>query len=260
MFRGHNTARESGCNSSCHTKFRRRMDQLMDPTRSHPSTPRHAPLHAPLKHWTKECRPIINHSGISDRSREQHEANLSPVGVYKLTPITAALGPDSAPFHNHTHSAALHICIDIMFEIDWTTEEDLARRRPKASTIHGWLRMWRGTFAGNERVRQQGRYEMKVARALRAHDAKKSQAAGGNSGPLSLFRIGSNRRNAKSIPSNPRPMPTKRKSGSSGGANKGQHYTRHGHSSHARPEATHHHRSHSAKSRTRPSRQSSGRR
>ena len=43
MFRGHNTARESGCNSSCHTKFRRRMDQLMDPTRSHPSTPRHAP-------------------------------------------------------------------------------------------------------------------------------------------------------------------------------------------------------------------------
>ena len=140
MFRGHNTARESGCNSSCHTKFRRRMDQFMDPTRFHSSTPRHAPLHAPLKHKTKysrapisigaigECRPIINHSGISDRSREQHEANLSPVGVYKLTPITAALGPDSAPFHNHTHSAALHICIDIMFEIDWTTVRVSTRR------------------------------------------------------------------------------------------------------------------------------------
>jgi hypothetical protein len=65
----------------------------------------------------------MNHSDISDRSREQHEAYLSPVGVYKVTPITAALGPNSAPFHNHTHTAVLHICIDIMFEldIDWTT-------------------------------------------------------------------------------------------------------------------------------------------
>jgi len=168
--------------------------------------------------------------------------------------------------------------IDI--DIDWTTEDDRGRRRPKASTIHGWLRMWRGTFAGNERVRQQGRHEMKVARALREYDSKKS---GGNGGPFSLLRGLSNRRNAqvatarptpqrhkssssrhhrggnKSHPA-PRPMPTKRKSSSSG-ANKGHHPSRHGHS-HAstRPEATHHHRSHSANSRTRPSRQASGRR
>ncbi|KAI0298862.1 hypothetical protein BC826DRAFT_1102922 [Russula brevipes] len=92
-----------------------------------------------------------------------------------------------------------------MFEIDWTTEEDRRRHRTKASTIHGWLRMWRGTLAGNERVRQQGRYEMKVARALREYKQKQkqAQAAGGNSGPLALFNFGSlgKRRNAAPKPS-----------------------------------------------------------
>ncbi|KAN0126515.1 hypothetical protein V8E52_000155 [Russula decolorans] len=160
------------------------------------------------------------------------------------------------------------------FEIDWTTEEDRRRRRPKASTIHGWLRMWRGTFAGNEKVRQKGRYEMKLARALREHDRKKA------GGPFSFFRFGSlgNRRNAQiaapqpqrhrsngsrhyrsgsqSNHNPPRPMPAKRKSSSSG-ANKG-HPARH--HSHDRPGPTRHRSSQSAQSRTRPSRHASGRR
>jgi hypothetical protein len=155
------------------------------------------------------------------------------------------------------------------------------RRRPKASTIHGWLRMWRGTFAGNEKVRQKGRYEMKLARALREHDRKKAQAASGNGGPFSFFRFGSlgNRRNpqfvapqpqrhrsngsrhyrsgSQSNHNTPRPTPAKRKSSSSSGAKKG-HPARH--HSHDRPGPTRHRSSHSAKSKTRPSRHAPGRR
>jgi len=73
-----------------------------------------------------------------------------------------------------------------MFGIDWSTEDDRRSRRHKASTIHGWFRMWRGTFAGNERVRQLGRREMKEARAMRAYhkQRKKSQAGGRNDEPL----------------------------------------------------------------------------
>lgn len=78
MFRGHNTARESGCNSSCHTKFRRRMDQLMDPTRSHPSTPRHAPLHAPLKHWTKYSWAPISTGAIGESAAPLLTIRASP--------------------------------------------------------------------------------------------------------------------------------------------------------------------------------------
>lgn len=164
------------------------------------------------------------------------------------------------------------------FEVDWTTEEDRLRRRPKASTIHGWLRMWRGTFAGNEKVRQKGRREMKLARAIREHDRKKAQAASGNGGPFSFFRFGSlgNRRNgqvaapqpqrhrsngsrhyrsgSQSNFNTPRPMPAKR---NSSGANKG-HPARH--HSHDRPGPTRGHSSHSARSKKRPSRHTSGRR
>ncbi|KAH9985195.1 hypothetical protein BJV74DRAFT_886330 [Russula compacta] len=77
-----------------------------------------------------------------------------------------------------------------MFEIDWTTEQDRQHRNYKASTIHGWLRMWRGTLAGNERVRQQGRHEMKAARAIRAFHRKHEKDTGGNSGPFSFFGLG----------------------------------------------------------------------
>jgi len=207
-------------------------------------------------------------------------------GTYKVsrgTPVTTTLGPTSTPFHNHTHSTVLHIALDIMldFEIDWTTEEDRRRRRPKASTIHGWLRMWRGTFAGNEKVRQKGRYEMKLARAIREHDRKKAETAGGNYGPFSFFRLGSlsNRRHVQGAApqaqrhrSNgsrhnrsgsqshhpPRPAPTKRKSSSSG-AKKGHHpATRH--HSHDRPGPTRKRSSHSTKSKQKPSRHGSGRR
>jgi hypothetical protein len=155
------------------------------------------------------------------------------------------------------------------------------RRRPKASTIHGWLRMWRGTFAGNEKVRQKGRYEMKLARAIRERDRKKAQAGSGNSGPFSFLRFGSlsNRRNAQvAAPQpqrhrsngskhyrsgsqshhTPRPTPPKRKTTSSSiGANKGHPARRH---SHDRPGPTRHRSTHSTKSNTRPSRHTSGRR
>ena len=141
--------------------------------------------------------------------------------------------------------------------------------------------MWRGTFAGNEKVRQKGRYEMKLARAIREHDRKKAKAASGNSGLLSFFRFGSlgNRRNAqvaahhpqrhKSNGSSryrsgsrshhtPRPSPAKRQGrSSSSGANKGHPPRRH---SHDRPGPTRHRSSHSANNKTRPSRHASGRR
>jgi len=140
--------------------------------------------------------------------------------------------------------------------------------------------MWRGTFAGNERVRQKGRYEMKMARALREHDRKKAQAASGNGGPFSFFRFGSlsNRRNAQVAARQPQrhglngsrhyhsggqshripyPTPAKRKSSGNSGANKGHPARR---PSHDRPGPTRHHSSHSAKSKTRPSRHASGRR
>jgi hypothetical protein len=158
------------------------------------------------------------------------------------------------------------------------------RRRRKASTIHGWLRMWRGTLAGNERTRQLGRREMKDARAMRRGQRRKAaEAAGGNSGPFALFRWGSNRRNGQTAPataakppqrhisssSKPhrhasqsrhaqRPTPAQRKS--STGSKSAHHHSRSGHTS-SRPEPTRQRSTHSSKSRPRgPSRQSSGRR
>lgn len=41
------------------------------------------------------------------------------------------------------------------------------RSRPKASTVHGWLVKWRGTFSGNERIRKEGIREMREAKAVR---------------------------------------------------------------------------------------------
>ncbi|KAI9467359.1 hypothetical protein BJY52DRAFT_64827 [Lactarius psammicola] len=98
-----------------------------------------------------------------------------------------------------------------MFEIDWDSEEDRRRRRRKASTIHGWLCMWRGTLIGNERVRQRGRREMKEARAIRAYYSQRAhETAGGGSGPFSLFRLGSfsnGKRNASAAAPAPPPVP-----------------------------------------------------
>ncbi|KAI9507503.1 hypothetical protein F5148DRAFT_1204346 [Russula earlei] len=165
-------------------------------------------------------------------------------------------------------------------DIDWTTEEDRLHRRRKASTIHGWLRMWRGTLAGNEKIRQQGRREMKEARALRTSRRKHPEAAGGSSNPFSFFPFG-NRRAApvaapapqrhrstsskhhrgasRSHSAPPRPTPAQRKSSS--GARHGHHRAGHGHAP-AKPEPTRHHKSRSSKSKPREFklRQSSGRR
>ncbi|KAH9173306.1 hypothetical protein EDB89DRAFT_719072 [Lactarius sanguifluus] len=98
-----------------------------------------------------------------------------------------------------------------MFEIDWDTEDDRRRRRRKASTIHGWLCMWRGTLVGNERERQRGRREMKEARAVRAYYRQRAhETAGGGSGPFSLFRLGSlsnGKHNANNTAPAPPPAP-----------------------------------------------------
>jgi len=154
------------------------------------------------------------------------------------------------------------------------------RRRHKASTIHGWLRMWRGTLAGNERVRQQGRREMKEARARRKYQRQHPEVSGGGGSPFSflLGGFGKCRNPAVAAPTPKRhissssrhhnhhrsrsqhaqrPAPTQRKG--STGANTGNHPTRHGHAP-ARPEPKRHRSSHSAKSKPRIPRQSSGRR
>jgi hypothetical protein len=101
-----------------------------------------------------------------------------------------------------------------MLEIDWDTEDDRRRRRRKASTIHGWLCMWRGTLIGNERVRQRGRREMKEARAIRAYYHRRAhETAGGGNGPFSLFRLGSfssRKANAAARPAPPPAPPAQR--------------------------------------------------
>ena len=147
--------------------------------------------------------------------------------------------------------------------------------------------MWRGTLAGNERVRQMGRREMKEARAIRRGQQRKAaEAAGGNSGPFSLFRWGSNRRSGQAAPAPApapaampkrhasssskhhrqgsqsrhaqRPTPAQRKS-STGSKSVHQH-SRQGHKS-PRPEPTRQRSTHSSKGRPKgPSRQPSGRR
>jgi hypothetical protein len=50
------------------------------------------------------------------------------------------------------------------------------RRRPKFSTVHGWLAKMRGTLLGDERLRSQGMREMREARALRRRKSEKKAA------------------------------------------------------------------------------------
>ncbi|KAI0249997.1 hypothetical protein BJV78DRAFT_626378 [Lactifluus subvellereus] len=167
-----------------------------------------------------------------------------------------------------------------MIEINWDTEEDRKRRRHKASTIHGWLVMWRGTLMGNENVRQRGRREMREARAMRAYYRQHSQAQaqaqaiGKSSGPFSIFRFGSfssnrnakptmhrhkssgsrHHRSASQFQPRWRSAPVQRRSSS---ANKRHHQSSH---SHARREPTRQRSSHSHKSRPGTSRRPSARR
>ncbi|KAH8982817.1 hypothetical protein EDB92DRAFT_1952071 [Lactarius akahatsu] len=163
-----------------------------------------------------------------------------------------------------------------MFEIDWDTEDDRHRRRRKASTIHGWLCMWRGTLIGNERERQRGRREMKEARAVRAYYRQRAhETAGGGSGPFSLFRLGSpsnSKRNANNTAPAPAQRPPQRHRSHS---SQHHHYHRGGNrtqqqppqnrpapvqrksSRHAPQEPMRQHSSHSAKSRPSTSRRPS---
>jgi len=54
--------------------------------------------------------------------------------------------------------------------IEWESYDEHGRRRikPPASTVHGWLMKWRGTFSGDEALRRQGIREMRDAKAYRA--------------------------------------------------------------------------------------------
>ncbi|KAI0265843.1 hypothetical protein BC834DRAFT_969798 [Gloeopeniophorella convolvens] len=165
-------------------------------------------------------------------------------------------------------------------EIEWDTEDDRRRRRYKASTIHGWLCMWRGTLAGNEAVRQRGRREMKEARAIREYyrqrAAEKAKAAGGSSGPLGLFRFASFKGKARAAAPASRPKAQRHKSSSSrrSGHDKAKASSRpagparhkssgaqsgHSRRAAARPEPTRHRSTHSSRSRPSTSRRSSAR-
>lgn len=69
-------------------------------------------------------------------------------------------------------------------------EDGHERHRPKASTIHGWLAKWRGTFTGNEQVRQQGRREMKEAAALRTYRRQRGSSGKPSGGGFLIFGVG----------------------------------------------------------------------
>ncbi|KAI0952320.1 hypothetical protein AcV7_008167 [Taiwanofungus camphoratus] len=87
-----------------------------------------------------------------------------------------------------------------MIDIEWESPDKYGRRRrPKASTVHGWVTKLRGTLTGNERVRSRGIREMREASIVREYyrkrDAKRrAQERKGCSGILSLFSSPKKRR------------------------------------------------------------------
>ncbi|TFK55446.1 hypothetical protein OE88DRAFT_1804302 [Heliocybe sulcata] len=79
--------------------------------------------------------------------------------------------------------------------IEWESYDDRGRRRakPPASTVHGWLMKWRGTFSGDEALRKQGMREMREAKAVRAYRQQKGGGRKKSSGSgigLSFLRRG----------------------------------------------------------------------
>lgn len=72
-------------------------------------------------------------------------------------------------------------------KIEWDSDHTDGRRRPKASTVHGWLAKMRGTLIGDESLRSRGMREMKEARAIRAYTKQKKAQRRKGSGMLSLF-------------------------------------------------------------------------
>ncbi|KAF9076857.1 hypothetical protein BDP27DRAFT_1209865 [Rhodocollybia butyracea] len=65
-------------------------------------------------------------------------------------------------------------------KIEWASDfhrDGSRRRRPIASTMHGWLAKMRGTLSGNESLRSQGMREMKEAKQNR--DRRNAQKSGG---------------------------------------------------------------------------------
>jgi hypothetical protein len=58
-----------------------------------------------------------------------------------------------------------------MFKVTWKSHEYHPDGRPRsrlpASSVHGWLIKWRGTFSGDEALRTRGMREMREASAIR---------------------------------------------------------------------------------------------
>ncbi|TFK43705.1 hypothetical protein BDQ12DRAFT_675421 [Crucibulum laeve] len=69
-------------------------------------------------------------------------------------------------------------------KIDWASSfrPDGSRRKPPASTMHGWLAKMRGTLLGNESLRSRGMREMREARAMRKYNAAKKKQHQARSG------------------------------------------------------------------------------
>ncbi|KIP10681.1 hypothetical protein PHLGIDRAFT_209349 [Phlebiopsis gigantea 11061_1 CR5-6] len=92
-------------------------------------------------------------------------------------------------------------------EIDWDAPKDFrsdGTKRTKASTIHGWVTKWRGTFSGNERTRSEGIREMRTAQAIRQWKRKHRASShtrgqhGGGLFSLSFLAPGSHSRSSSS--------------------------------------------------------------
>lgn len=111
------------------------------------------------------------------------------------------------------------------------------RSRPPASSVHGWLTKWRGTFSGNEKIRSStlidavspypsltsplgGMREMREAAAMRSYQAKKKEATSSGQPPV---RSGSTRKSSSSPPRQPpvRSTSTRNRPSTSGGGGGG---------------------------------------
>ncbi|KAE9410136.1 hypothetical protein BT96DRAFT_469629 [Gymnopus androsaceus JB14] len=67
-------------------------------------------------------------------------------------------------------------------KIEWASDfhrDGSRRRRPIASTMHGWLAKMRGTLTGDEKLRSQGMREMERARAERKSKKSQGKSSGG---------------------------------------------------------------------------------
>ncbi|KAF5321484.1 hypothetical protein D9619_000669 [Psilocybe cf. subviscida] len=93
-------------------------------------------------------------------------------------------------------------------KIEWASHfnPDGTRRRPPASTMHGWLAKMRGTITGDEDLRSRGMREMKEARAKRKYKAgrgSRQQRSAHTTGKslFSFLGLGAKKKSSKSTSS-----------------------------------------------------------